>query len=83
MRELGKDTDQEHLQVLELIEQLNFEQVYLVGPVFTRLNSARKNHCFQDSDLANMWLDHHKIENATVLVKGSRGIHLEKLVAVL
>ncbi len=83
MLELGKETDPEHLAVLELIEQLCFEHVYLVGPVFTRLNSKRKNHCFQDSDLARMWLDHHKIENATVLVKGSRGIHLEKLLAVL
>jgi UDP-N-acetylmuramyl pentapeptide synthase len=30
-----------------------------------------------------MWLEHHKIENSTILMKGSRGIRLEKLVEML
>jgi UDP-N-acetylmuramoyl-tripeptide--D-alanyl-D-alanine ligase len=79
MLELGESTDEEHLDLLKSIEQYGFEHVYLVGPVFTRLNTKREYICFQDSDLARMWFDHHKIENATVLIKGSRGIHLEKV----
>jgi UDP-N-acetylmuramoyl-tripeptide--D-alanyl-D-alanine ligase len=83
MLELGRDSDQEHLEILNLIDGLPDVVVYLIGPVFTRLNSKRENHCFQDSELAKMWMEHHRIENATVLIKGSRGIRLEKLVSVL
>ena len=83
MLELGRDSDQEHMEIMKLIDRFSFKSVYLVGPVFTRLNSKRENLCFQDSELAKMWLEHHKIEHATVLIKGSRGIRLEKLVDVL
>jgi UDP-N-acetylmuramoyl-tripeptide--D-alanyl-D-alanine ligase len=83
MLELGEDSDHEHQQILKFIDQLKFRHVYLVGPVFTRLNTKRENACFQDCDLARMWLEHHKIENSTILIKGSRGIGLEKLTDIL
>jgi len=83
MLELGADSDQEHQIILDWINLLPFRQVFLVGPVFTRLNTKRENICFQDSLLAKLWLEHHKIENATILIKGSRGIRLEILVEAL
>ncbi|MCX6266559.1 MAG: UDP-N-acetylmuramoyl-tripeptide--D-alanyl-D-alanine ligase [Bacteroidetes bacterium] len=83
MLELGKDTDPEHIEILNSVDQLKFAHIYLVGPTFTRLNTKRENICFQDSDLAKLYLEHHKIENATLLIKGSRGIRLEKLLDVL
>ncbi|MCX6305874.1 MAG: UDP-N-acetylmuramoyl-tripeptide--D-alanyl-D-alanine ligase [Bacteroidetes bacterium] len=83
MLELGTDADQEHLLILEWLDKILFKQVFLVGPVFTRLNTKRENICFQDSSLAGLWLEHHKLENATILIKGSRGIKLESLVNVL
>jgi hypothetical protein len=30
-----------------------------------------------------MWFEHHTLENATILIKGSRGIRLETLADVL
>ncbi len=83
MLELGENSDEEHLHILECIAQDKFSQVYLVGPIFTRLNTKRENLCFQDTELAKMWFEHFKIENATILIKGSRGIRLEKLVEYL
>jgi len=80
MLELGSECDKEHQDILELIEKLGFTEVFLVGPVFTRLNTKREWLCFQDSELARMWLDHHRINEAVILLKGSRGIKLEKLV---
>jgi UDP-N-acetylmuramoyl-tripeptide--D-alanyl-D-alanine ligase len=80
MLELGKDGDGEHLKILELIALQNFDAVYLVGPDFTRLNTRREWTCFQDSDLARMWFAHHRIEGKSILIKGSRGIRMEKLV---
>jgi UDP-N-acetylmuramoyl-tripeptide--D-alanyl-D-alanine ligase len=83
MLELGENSDEEHLHMLECIAKDKFSQVYLVGPIFTRLNTKRENLCFQDTELAKMWFEHFKIENATILIKGSRGIRLEKLVEYL
>ncbi|MEI7500375.1 MAG: UDP-N-acetylmuramoyl-tripeptide--D-alanyl-D-alanine ligase [Bacteroidota bacterium] len=83
MLELGNEADHEHRKILGLLDHLKFQQVFLVGNIFTRLNTNRENICFHDTDLARMWLEHHKIENSTILVKGSRGIKLEKLVESL
>lgn len=83
MLELGQACDPEHQLILELIEQLGFHDVYLVGPVFTRLNRKREWICFHDSDLARMWFEHHKIKDAAILIKGSRGIRLEKIVELI
>ena len=83
MLELGSESDHEHQRILELLDRLGFTRIYLVGEVFTRLNAKRENLCFHDSELAKLWLGHHKIINATVLIKGSRGIKLEKIVDVL
>ena len=83
MLELGNECDNEHQLILDLIEKLKFDDVYLVGPVFTRLNRKREWICFQDSELAKMWLDFHRILNNTILLKGSRGIKLEILVDLL
>jgi UDP-N-acetylmuramoyl-tripeptide--D-alanyl-D-alanine ligase len=83
MLELGEESDKEHQAILELIEKLELNEVYLVGPVFTRINRKRDWLCFQDSDLANIWIEHHRLTNKTILIKGSRGIKLEKLVGLL
>ena len=83
MLELGNDSDSEHLRVLDLANRLGFTEVFLVGPEFTRLNKKRENLCFHDSELARMWLEHHRVKNSTILIKGSRGIRLEKVVDVL
>jgi UDP-N-acetylmuramoyl-tripeptide--D-alanyl-D-alanine ligase len=79
MLELGDQSDQEHLRVLRLAEELGFAAVYLVGPTFTRLNTKKEYHCFNDSDLARMWFEHHPPADTAILIKGSRGIRLEKV----
>ena len=83
MLELGTVTEDEHLRILDSLAQFDFQHVYLVGLVFTRLNTKREYICFHDSELAGMWFDHHKIENTAVLIKGSRGIRLEKVIEFL
>lgn len=80
MLELGKESDEEHRNILKLLEKYPFKDVFLVGPVFTRLNTKREWLCFQDSDLARLWFEHHKLEGKTILIKGSRGIILEKMI---
>ena len=79
MFELGKESDEEHHNILTLLEKAQFKDVFLVGPIFTRLNTKREWLCFQDSDLARIWFDHHRLKGKTILIKGSRGIRMEKL----
>lgn len=83
MMELGTESDREHQAILELIRNKGFQEVYLVGSIFTRNNTERNWHCFQDSELATIWLDHHQIQNKTILIKGSRSVRLEILAEVL
>ncbi|MCK9421381.1 MAG: UDP-N-acetylmuramoyl-tripeptide--D-alanyl-D-alanine ligase [Bacteroidales bacterium] len=83
MLELGEESDEEHIRILELLDKYAFQQVFLVGPVFTRLNTQLENICFHDSELARVWLEHHRLTNSTILIKGSRGIKLEKVVDAL
>lgn len=82
MFELGKESDEEHNNILKLLEKAQFKEVFLVGPIFTRLNAKREWLCFQDSDLARLWFDHHQLKGKTILIKGSRGIKMEKLTDV-
>ena len=80
MLELGDASDEEHQEILRLLEELGFDKVFLVGPAFTRLNTKIDWLCFQDSELANLWLSHHKISGATIFIKGSRGIRMERII---
>jgi UDP-N-acetylmuramoyl-tripeptide--D-alanyl-D-alanine ligase len=83
MLELGEASDEEHLNILRLLEKTDFSGVYLVGPTFTRLNTKIEWLCFQDSELASLWFSHHKLSGSTILVKGSRGIKMERIIKEL
>jgi len=83
MLELGNESEKEHEAILRLIEHMQFQGVYLVGPVFTQLNRKREFICFQDVELARMWFGYHPIKDTAILLKGSRGMKLEKLVDLL
>ena len=83
MLELGGVSDEEHLALIRIIGDLGFPEVYLVGPALTRLNSKREWICFNDSDLARLWFSHHRLTGKTILIKGSRGIKMEKIVEEL
>lgn len=79
MLELGADSDEEHLKILETLTEKGFTNIYLIGPTFTRLNNRRETFCFDNTELATMWFNHHPPKNNTILIKGSRGNKLETL----
>lgn len=80
MRELGKEEVEEHKKVLALLENLKIETI-LVGKVFSSL--AEQFNTYASVDLLKEELENAPIENALILLKGSRGIQLEKLLDVL
>jgi UDP-N-acetylmuramoyl-tripeptide--D-alanyl-D-alanine ligase len=83
MFELGNDSSKEHSEVMRLIEETNFDMVLLVGPRFSSANYAKRFISFNSATEAKEWLIHNPLEKNTILVKGSRGIHLEDIIEVL
>ncbi len=77
MLELGSVSHDEHLKIYQLCKELSID-AYFVGNCFKELN-IREMNVFSDVDELNSFLKENPIENAMLLIKGSRGIHLEKV----
>ncbi len=78
MRELGDASEQEHRTILELLKSSGFHEAFLVGPCFSKYNDNPEYHTFATVDDLVTYLSQHPVAGRTILVKGSRGIQLEK-----
>ena len=74
MLELGEYTIKEHSAILDLIDTLNLE-IILIGKEFSKISKE----AFKDRNAFEIFLKSNPIKNKTILLKGSRGISLEKL----
>lgn len=90
MLELGEDSLQEHKEIISLANSYNPDKIYLVGGEFRKAYlelesglSGRKIELFEDSLKLAEELKNKDIEGCIVLIKGSRGIRLERVVEVL
>jgi UDP-N-acetylmuramoyl-tripeptide--D-alanyl-D-alanine ligase len=83
MLELGEQSVDEHIQVLQKIREYYFEDVFLVGPIFIQAAVNFPFRVFEKTDELASHLKLHPIKEGAVLVKGSRGIKLEKIVEFL
>lgn len=84
MLELGEYSDDEHLKILELIPVNENDQVICVGPLFFQFQTKFPDVTFfKNTEDAAAYLEKQEFKNFDVLIKGSRGIKLEKLVAFL
>ena len=83
MLELGSESEKEHDAIVTLLQQKNISNVVLVGPLFTAAVKNTNTKAFSTSDEAVEFLKQNKIADSTILIKGSRGIKLEKVVDVL
>ncbi len=83
MLELGTYSDVEHNNILKLADTLPIEQIITVGAEFGKVtySSDRIKH-FQDVDGLKEWFSKQSFVDTYFLLKGSRGIRLEKLVNV-
>ena len=84
MRELGADAAAEHGKVVErLLSVVPVESAFLVGEEFTKAAEGTGIRTFATSDDLAAWLQEHPLQGCTVLVKGSRGTRMEKVIASL
>jgi UDP-N-acetylmuramoyl-tripeptide--D-alanyl-D-alanine ligase len=81
MFELGDAAPSEHERVAQLAKSLNLDQVILVGNNFAP--TAQALGCLHFSNGADLktWFSAQIWENTAFLIKGSRGMALEKLLA--
>ncbi len=79
MLELGEKSEIEHLTILKMLETLNLKKIFLVGKKFSKVNNQDKFIAFTDVEHCRKYLAKKPLEGYTILIKGSRGISLEKL----
>jgi UDP-N-acetylmuramoyl-tripeptide--D-alanyl-D-alanine ligase len=83
MLEMGQYSDEEHTKILELITNKNVDTIFLVGAEFAKANSKFGFHSFLHIDELCSYLSENLIKNGNILIKGSRGIQLEKVLDFL
>jgi UDP-N-acetylmuramoyl-tripeptide--D-alanyl-D-alanine ligase len=78
MFELGQDSGREHKKIAELALSFEFEALYLIGKAFstTRVKNAFLYDSFESFKNSNNPID---FSNANILIKGSRGMALERI----
>lgn len=76
MLELGEESEKEHQNILKLAQELGFDQIITVGKNFKKVNSTET--AFENTAELTEYLKLNKILSENILLKGSRGIALEK-----
>ena len=89
MFELGDEAADEHLAVAKKAISINADKIIFVGKEFAKISASSPslvlsptNRCvfFETTEDAAAELKSNSIKESTVLIKGSRGMALERLV---
>ncbi|MCX7743874.1 MAG: UDP-N-acetylmuramoyl-tripeptide--D-alanyl-D-alanine ligase [Flavobacteriales bacterium] len=79
MLELGEHAAAEHWAIVQLVKQLSPDEVVLVGTEFGQYKKEIQAHFFENSSDAAGWFKHQDFNGWHILLKGSRGLKLEKI----
>jgi UDP-N-acetylmuramoyl-tripeptide--D-alanyl-D-alanine ligase len=82
MFELGKDSKMEHEKIANLVASCNFSKVFLIGKAFSA-TGAKNAFVSESYESFKNSTNYSNINNATILIKGSRGMALERLLDLL
>jgi len=82
MFELGDYAEKEHRKIIDYIKQLGIESI-LVGEVFSKIAPGSGIHAFRKAEEAIIELKSCPVMGREILIKGSRGVQLEKLLDYL
>ena len=83
MLELGKESEAEHKAVLQYVHDCGYENAYFIGKNFYKYKDDYKYNFFETvEDLCKYFITNPE-KSKIFLVKGSRGIRLEKVIDYL
>lgn len=77
MRELGAESMAEHQRVVDKLQGMQLEEVWLVGGEFARTRHPFRS--FANVDQVKQELAQRPLSGRTILIKGSNGIRLQQL----
>jgi UDP-N-acetylmuramoyl-tripeptide--D-alanyl-D-alanine ligase len=83
MLELGSESQPGHAAVIDQLKNLGDVEIVLIGPRFREVAGDIRARLFGSSDEIREWLSSNRPEGYTILVKGSRGMTLEKIYPLL
>ena len=83
MYELGENSHEMHQDIVNTIEEMNFNQTYLLGDLFNKTKFSSKIKAFATLEDLHNNVNFSEISNSTILIKGSRGMQLEKILDFL
>ena len=80
MYELGVDEIKYHQEITDYCQSCNIEKIILIGKIFSNTNNSEKFIKYDSVyEFINSY-DFDKLKKSTILVKGSRGEMLEKVI---
>lgn len=82
MKELGANSKEEHLKIVDFIDKMSVDKVYLCGPCFREAAPGRPL-CFETCDDLLSELARQPLKDYCILIKGSRSMKLEKTIEKL
>ncbi len=82
MFELGKSSNIEHQKIADLVTSLHFNKVYLIGKAFSTV-TVKNAFQFESFEAFKKSQNYINVNNTSILVKGSRGMALERLLDLL
>jgi len=80
MLELGEYSEVEHAAIINQVKSLTFDQIILVGKYFGKLKHILPCIHFEKTEEAVEWFSKQDFTGYNILLKGSRGYTLEKLI---
>lgn len=87
MLELGQESSEEHRAALRMAMEVA-PLIFVVGEEFSRASRTlhadpRQVKAFPDIDALKTYIQENPLKESTILVKGSNGIHMQKIVDIL
>lgn len=84
MFELGDEAFVEHEAIIKMALSGNFKKVFTAGPLFMEpaIRHGIEN-AYETTEALKASLQTHPLQNSLILIKGSRGMHMETIIDVL
>jgi UDP-N-acetylmuramoyl-tripeptide--D-alanyl-D-alanine ligase len=83
MLELGDKSEEEHIKIHQVLSDNNLRNVYLTGPIFSKVSAGFRYKIFRDVDRLREFLKSKPLKGNHILIKGSRGMAMEQIYELL